>query len=115
MLADADLKKDKGKPRYSLIPPNALEGVAMVLTFGAEKYEPNSWQRIEEVERYLDALMRHTEAIRKGEIIDPESGELHTAHISANAMFLHEFFLIERTPIDILEYLKDYNAKSDEP
>ena len=86
-----EIKFDAGKPRYSLIPPLALEGVANVLTFGAEKYSANSWQLIEDRSRYMDALIRHIEAVRKGEIYDQDSGLQHMAHVATNAMFLFEF------------------------
>ena len=86
------LKYDAGKPRYSLIPPEAMRGVAEVLTFGAEKYEPNSWQKVEHAEeRYLDALMRHIEAYRSGEQLDPESGLHHLKHAACNIAFLIHF------------------------
>ncbi len=90
------LKFDQGKPRYSLVPVNALEAVANVLTFGAEKYAANSWQNIEDTDRYLDALIRHVEAVRKGEIYDTESGIQHMAHVATNAMFLYEFEIMTK-------------------
>lgn len=84
------LKYDTGKLQYSLIPPETLRALAEVLTFGAEKYAPNSWQRLENGEkRYLDALFRHLEAYRSGELIDPESGFPHLSHVLTNAAFLH--------------------------
>ncbi|MGD2065876.1 MAG: DUF5664 domain-containing protein [Candidatus Bathyarchaeota archaeon] len=90
------LKHDHGKPRYSLVPPLALEGVAKVLTFGAEKYEANSWQMVEDHSRYMDALIRHLEAVRKGETHDAESGMHHMAHVAVNAMFLYELAHMEQ-------------------
>ena len=86
------LKFDKGKLRYSLIPPTATHAIAEVLTFGAEKYAPNSWQHVPNAhERYLDALMRHLEAYRAGELIDPESLLPHMSHLLCNAAFLSYF------------------------
>jgi hypothetical protein len=35
--------------------------------------------------------MRHLEAHRSGELIDPESGRIHMAHILCNAAFLTYF------------------------
>lgn len=86
------LKFDKGKLRYSLIPPTATKAIAEVLTFGAEKYAPNSWQSVDNGhERYLDALMRHLEAYRSGELLDQESGLPHMSHLLCNAAFLTYF------------------------
>ena len=88
----AGLKYDGDKLRYSLIPPSALKALAEVLTFGAVKYAPNSWQLVENAEeRYLDALIRHLEAYRSGERLDPESGLPHIAHLLCNAAFLSYF------------------------
>lgn len=85
-------KFDKGKLRYSLIPPVALKGLAEVLTFGAEKYEPDSWQAVENGEvRYLDALYRHLEAFRAGEAIDKDSKLHHLKHALCNVAFLLYF------------------------
>lgn len=86
------LKFDSGKPRYSLIPPIALKALADVLTFGADKYAPNSWQTVPNGEqRYLDALFRHIEAYRNGEQVDPESKLSHLAHAITNVAFLLHF------------------------
>lgn len=88
----AGLKYDAGKLRYSLIPPVALAAIAKVLTFGAEKYAPNSWQTVENAEeRYLDALMRHIEAYRDGVHLDSESGISHLSHAACNIAFLLHF------------------------
>lgn len=87
-------KYDKGKLRYSLVPPSAVKAIAQVLTFGAEKYAPNSWQLVDRApERYLDALMRHLEAYRDGELLDPESGLPHLSHVLCNTAFLLHFQL----------------------
>lgn len=83
------MKFDDGKLRYGLIPPIALEQLAAVLTFGAQKYEPNSWQDVPDgLERYLNALMRHVEAYRAGEHVDPDSGLHHLAHAGTCLVFL---------------------------
>ena len=85
-------KYDEGKLRYSLVPPVAMKGLAEVLTFGAKKYAPNSWQQVQNAEvRYLDALYRHLEAFRSGEKIDDESGLHHLKHALCNVAFLLHF------------------------
>lgn len=86
------LKYDKGKLRYALIPPVATKAMAEVLTFGAEKYAPNSWQNVPNAsERYLDALLRHIEAYRDGEHLDQESNLHHLKHAITNIAFLLHF------------------------
>lgn len=82
-------KFDQGKLRYGLIPVEATEALAQVLTYGANKYAPNNWQKVEPFkERYTDALYRHLEAWRAGESVDPESGLSHLAHAMCNIAFL---------------------------
>lgn len=85
-------KADAGKPRYSLIPTEATKAMATILTFGAEKYEKDGWKSVPNAEeRYMDALYRHLEAYRGGELVDEESGESHLAHAITNIAFLLHF------------------------
>ena len=85
-------KHDDGKLRYDLVPPSAEEALARVLTFGAQKYEDNSWQKLEDGEgRYYSALRRHLTAWRRGEKLDVESGMSHLAHALCNVAFLLHF------------------------
>lgn len=83
------LKFDKGKLRYDLVPPHAIKAIADVLTYGADKYAPNSWQTVSDGEtRYTAAMMRHFEAYREGEELDPETGKSHLSHCLCNLTFL---------------------------
>lgn len=89
---EQDIKLDKGKLRFDLLDQYFLDGLAAVLTFGAEKYSANSWQNIKNAkERYYAALQRHLSAYRKGEQKDNESGINHLYHAAANIMFLAYF------------------------
>ena len=84
-------KFDGGKLEYGLLPPKALEETVKVLTFGAEKYEPDNWKFVPDSKRrYFDALQRHLWAWKQGEQIDPESGMHHLAHAMCCLMFLYE-------------------------
>lgn len=84
------LKDDKEKLRYELVPPVELEGMVKILTFGSIKYGPNNWQEADKafVDRVLAANMRHEAEIRKGNLVDEESGELHAYHMMCNSLFL---------------------------
>ena len=85
-------KDDQDKNRLDLIEPEFIEGVGKVLTFGANKYEPNNWQKVEDAEdRYYAAALRHLMSWRKGEKTDPESGISHLYHVACNIMFLQHF------------------------
>lgn len=95
---DQSIKADGGKLRMELIPTSVYIGLGRVLTHGAEKYSPNSWQNVE-YERYIGALIRHLVAF----IDDPtgrdsDSGLLHTEHLLANAVFLNDAVSAGRIP-----------------
>jgi len=91
VVVEEFMKFDAGKLRYGLIPPQALKGLAEVLTYGAKKYKPNNWQKAEDTTRYVDALYRHLEAWRAGEKVDEESGLHHLKHALTNISFLLYF------------------------
>lgn len=81
-------KYDTGKLRYDLFPPECLQEVVKILTFGAEKYGTGNWQNDLEEDRIYAAMMRHVEAWRMGEDMDEESGNPHLAHAMCNIIFL---------------------------
>lgn len=90
-------KYDSDKLRYDLYPVEAYEGCTAVLTFGANKYAPNNWQKVDPKERYLAALKRHLVAQEKfeksggkGLSIDLESGLPHLDHAQCCLVFLRE-------------------------
>lgn len=83
------VKFDRGKPRYDLLPFVALEETVKVLTYGATKYSPDNWRKVERW-RYVSAAFRHLIALSRGETHDPETGLHHGAHLACCAMFLIE-------------------------
>jgi len=93
-------KHDQGKARYDRIPPHALDAVAQVLRFGADKYgEDDGWRRVERARsRYFAATMRHAWAWMRGESLDPESGLPHLAHAITSLMFVLDVELSESPP-----------------
>lgn len=90
------MKFDENKLKYSLIPPEVLEELAKVFTYGANKYEINNWKKVDNKTRYVDALYRHMEAWRKGEKVDKESKLMHLSHAMTNIAFLIYFELKEK-------------------
>lgn len=83
------VKYDGGKIRMDLLPFDALEEISAVLTYGAKKYAPNNWKHIDNpVERYQAAMLRHFSAYKRGEYIDPESGQSHLGHAACCLLFL---------------------------
>ena len=83
-----------GKTRHDLVPTFAQEQYAKVLTMGAEKYGDHNWQKGMDWSKVIASMVRHIEAIKRGEDFDPESGLLHSAHVMCNAAFLSEYYKI---------------------
>lgn len=81
-------KFDAEKVRMDLLDPEALEGLAKVLTFGAQKYAAHNWRKGISNSRLVAALIRHLFALIRGELIDPESGLPHIDHVGCCWMFL---------------------------
>ncbi len=82
-------KYDQGKPRFDLIVPEFTYTLASIMAMGAEKYDANNWQQVDDFEaRYTAALHRHVNAWQQGEQNDEESGRHHLAHAACNLMFL---------------------------
>ena len=85
------LKFDQGKSPMELLSPQAIEGLVNVLAFGARKYAPNNWKQGLTYSRVTAAILRHTFAILRGELYDPETGLAHADHVQCEAMFLSHF------------------------
>lgn len=85
------MKFDQEKARYDLLPFKALAEIVSVLTYGAKKYAPENWRKVEHPKsRYFAAALRHLVAWFGGERLDPESGHHHLAHAACCIMFLLE-------------------------
>jgi hypothetical protein len=84
-------KADSGKPILSLVPKEIIYEIEKVRSFGVKKYhDPDNWKQVE-MERYHEALLRHTLAIWNDvQAKDKESGLLHLSHIACNVAFLLE-------------------------
>ncbi len=86
------VKYDDKKPRWDLLPLELVEGIVKVLTFGAQKYQDDNWQHVDNAEkRYFAALMRHLTAYQSGETVDDEFGLSHLDHAACNLIFLRYF------------------------
>ena len=86
------IRHDKDKPRVSLISPNALLGLAKVMTHGSTKYEDYNWRKGLDWTRLIDATQRHLLAFTSGIDIDAESGMPHIDHVAANIMMLQDHY-----------------------
>ena len=86
------IKFDDGKFEWSLLPFKALESVVAVMMYGARKYSPDNWKKVQNpIKRYTDAMLRHVISYCRGEKIDSESGKSHLAHAVCCALFIIYF------------------------
>lgn len=84
-------KYDSEKPQLCLLPPKALVEVGKVLSFGANKYAPENWKKVADLEnRYTSAALRHIFADMAGEVQDEETGLDHLAHAVCCLLFILE-------------------------
>lgn len=84
----AGVKFDQGKTRYDLFPPEAIDSVSRVLTFGASKYGDRNWEKGMDWGRVFGALLRHLFAWWSRGGVDPETGFSHLWHAGCCIAFL---------------------------
>ena len=89
--SEAALRYDAGKSRYDLIPPEALDAIATLYTYGANKYAERNWEKGMSWSRCFGSLMRHAWAFWRGENVDPESGLHHMTHAAWNCIALFTY------------------------
>jgi len=77
--------------RYSLIPVEALDIMARLYGFGAEKYEAHNWRKGYEWTKSFDSLFRHATSALRGEDLDPETGLPHLAGVVFHCFTLMVF------------------------
>jgi len=86
---------EKGvKPEaWALLPSEALEEIARVYDFGAQKYAAHNWRKGYEWSKSFSACMRHMWAWWRGEDLDPESGLSHLGHAGFHVLTMLTFWL----------------------
>lgn len=80
------------KPMWDLFDPDFHMDIVKVLTqpIASGKYEADNWKKVGKV-HYLRSMESHVQAMKRGEILDSESGLPHSAHAACNMMFMHWF------------------------
>lgn len=81
------IKYDSSKPKHDLLPYEALDEIAKVLTAGEVKYAAGNWANGIEMRRLISAAYRHLGLFNSGEDFDNETNTLHIANACVNLMF----------------------------
>lgn len=82
------VKYDQGKARFDLVPPEAMEAMAEILTYGAAKYGDRNWEKGMAWSRPYAATLRHMFAWFRGVKADPETGKSPLWHALCELAFL---------------------------
>lgn len=87
------VKHDGEKPRWDLLPWDAVEQVVLVLNFGANKYADRNWEKGIVWSRVFAAAIRHLWTWFQAKLLgqdgtDPETGYSHLAHAGCCVLFL---------------------------
>jgi hypothetical protein len=85
------LRFNDGKPRFDLLPPEALEALAAHYGAGAKKYADRNWERGMAWCKCFASMMRHGWAWMRGEDFDPETGSHHMVAVAWNAIAIFTY------------------------
>lgn len=96
---DVGTKNDSDKPDLSLIPTDALFGIAAALSYGAKKYDRHNFRKGIAYSRLVAACMRHLSVFNEGEELDSESGLSHLDHAMATLAML-KFMTVNKSDMD---------------
>lgn len=113
-------KDTKGKLKLNLIPTKALKAVARVREFGCNKYpSPDGKSYLKNVrsEDLVEAAWRHILLHNEGELMDPESSEMHLAHAAASLMMAMEiiYFNAKQNDLSMRTFQQLHKATHESP
>ena len=94
------IKFDEDKPRFDLLPPNALLEVAKIYQHGAKKYGDRNWENGLMYSRLYRAALGHLVSWWSGESLDPDSKLSNLSHAAFNVLGLLEYELTKRKELD---------------
>lgn len=73
----------EGKGRYDLLPPLAIQRLALVYEKGGKRYGDRNWEKGQPLSRYLDSALRHLFQVLEG-----NDDEDHAGHAAWNVLAL---------------------------
>lgn len=79
---------DGSKLRVELVPPQTIEGIAAVLSYGAKKYAANNWMRGISYMAIIAGVLRHIFAFLRGQEFDKDTGLPELYHAMCGLTFL---------------------------
>ena len=85
------LRYDDGKPRFDLIPPEAVIALAAHYERGARKYADRNWEKGMAWGKCFASMQRHAWAWSNGEDIDAETDTHHMIAVAWNALALYTY------------------------
>lgn len=85
------LRYNAAKPRFDLMPPEALIALADHYRRGAEKYADRNWERGMDWGKCFASMERHAWTWMSGEDLDPETGSHHMVAVAWNALALYVY------------------------
>lgn len=84
------IRYDKGKPRFDLIPKQALWELAMLFSEGGKKYpSARNWEEGIPFSSYTSAIYRHMAKFECGEDYDGETNIHHLIAVVWNAICMY--------------------------
>lgn len=89
-------KDDTGKTMWEVCPWYAMQEMAGVMTFGAQKYESYNYRKGMNWGRLWGAAIRHLWSWAKGEENDSESGKSHLAHCACCVLMLRDLQILKK-------------------
>ena len=116
LVADGKgLRSNEGKNKLSLIPPEWIFGLGMVLTRGTIKYDSRNWERGMSWEKVYDSCQRHLLKFVCGERYDSELGCHHLAMAAWNILVLMTYDIRKIGDNDLVGNVKDVEGTFVEP
>jgi len=85
------MRKDDGKARMDLIPPEFLLALGELYEMGAKKYSDRGWEAGMDWGRCYAPLQRHVLKWWCGQKYDPKDGQHHLVSVVWNAIALWEY------------------------